>query len=159
MSQTKVVYKIKTHILCSVTSFRKSCRLWDNVENHGGARVAADNMMHARCMQDKLCHPSAPVHPHPYTHARAQAHACTRPRARTHPDMCNTYCFFVPAPQCYVIHTLPFLFIFIKFTLTSTHLSAYLLWSFCILTFKMGRMRRCVAARLLALRVLIPVMA
>jgi len=32
MFQTKVVEKIKTHILCSVTFFRKSCRLWDNVE-------------------------------------------------------------------------------------------------------------------------------
>jgi hypothetical protein len=28
----KVVEKIKTHILCSVTFFRKSCCLWDNVE-------------------------------------------------------------------------------------------------------------------------------
>ena len=33
MFQTKVVEKIKTHILFSVTFFRKSCRLWDNVEN------------------------------------------------------------------------------------------------------------------------------
>jgi len=32
MFQTKGVEKIKTHILCSVTFFRKSCRLWDNVE-------------------------------------------------------------------------------------------------------------------------------
>jgi len=31
MFQTKVVEKIKTHILCSVPFFRKSCRLWDNV--------------------------------------------------------------------------------------------------------------------------------
>jgi hypothetical protein len=31
MFQTKVVEKIKQHILCSVTLFRKSCRLWDNV--------------------------------------------------------------------------------------------------------------------------------
>jgi len=31
MFQTKVVEKIKTHILCSVTVFLKSCRLWDNV--------------------------------------------------------------------------------------------------------------------------------
>jgi len=30
---TNVVEKIKTHILCSVTAFRKSCRLRDNVEN------------------------------------------------------------------------------------------------------------------------------
>ena len=32
MFQTKVVEKIKTHILCSVTFFRKTYRLWDNVE-------------------------------------------------------------------------------------------------------------------------------
>ena len=31
MLQTKLVKKIKTHILCSVNSSRKSCRLWDNV--------------------------------------------------------------------------------------------------------------------------------
>jgi hypothetical protein len=34
--QTKVVEKIKTHILCSVTFFRISCRLWDNVEEKQG---------------------------------------------------------------------------------------------------------------------------
>ena len=32
MFQTKVVEKIKTHILCSITFFQKSYRLWDNVE-------------------------------------------------------------------------------------------------------------------------------
>jgi len=31
MFQTKVVQKIKSHILCSVTFPRKSCRLWDNL--------------------------------------------------------------------------------------------------------------------------------
>ena len=31
MFQTKVVQKIKTHILCSVTFFQKTFRLWDNV--------------------------------------------------------------------------------------------------------------------------------
>jgi len=30
--QTKFVEKLKTHILCSTTAFRKSCRLWDNIE-------------------------------------------------------------------------------------------------------------------------------
>ena len=34
----KVVEKIKTQILYSVTSFRKSYHLWDNVENCDGAR-------------------------------------------------------------------------------------------------------------------------
>jgi len=33
MFQTNVVEKIKTHVLCSITLFRKSCRLWDNVKN------------------------------------------------------------------------------------------------------------------------------
>jgi len=34
MFQTDVVEKLKTHILCSVIFFRKSCRLLDNVEKH-----------------------------------------------------------------------------------------------------------------------------
>ena len=52
MFETKVVQKIKTHILCSVTFFsRKSCRLWDNVERYCRAGQATDdNMAHARCM-------------------------------------------------------------------------------------------------------------
>jgi len=31
MFQKKVVEKVKTHILCSITFFQESCRLWDNV--------------------------------------------------------------------------------------------------------------------------------
>jgi hypothetical protein len=53
MFQTKVVELIETHILYSVTFFRKSYRLWDNVEKYSEAREAADNMAHARCMLDK----------------------------------------------------------------------------------------------------------
>jgi len=53
MFQTKVVEKIKTHILCSVTVFRKSYCLCDNVENYGRAKqVADDYMVHAHCMLD-----------------------------------------------------------------------------------------------------------
>jgi len=53
MLQTKVVEKIKTHILCSVTFFRKSCRLWDNVENVCRAGQGTDgNMAHAHYMLD-----------------------------------------------------------------------------------------------------------
>ena len=37
MFQTKVVEKVKTHILCSITVFPKSCRLWDNMENYSRA--------------------------------------------------------------------------------------------------------------------------
>jgi len=53
MFQTKVVEKIKTHILCSVTFLRKSYGLWDNVENYCWAGQATDNnMAHAHCMLD-----------------------------------------------------------------------------------------------------------
>jgi hypothetical protein len=46
MFQIKVVEKIKTHILCSITFFRKSCRLWDSVEKYGTARQATcDNII------------------------------------------------------------------------------------------------------------------
>ena len=52
MSQTKVVAKIKTNILCSGTFFfRKSCRVVENVENCGTAGETTDNQMaHANCM-------------------------------------------------------------------------------------------------------------
>ena len=50
---TKVVENIKTHIFCSMTLFRKSCRLLDNVEKYRGAGQATDeNMAHAHCMLD-----------------------------------------------------------------------------------------------------------
>ena len=65
----KVVEKIKTHILCSVTFSRKSCRLGDNVEICGGAS-GATNDGHTSCVLDQQ----------DYMHARA----CARPRARAH---------------------------------------------------------------------------
>jgi len=51
MFQTNVE-KIKTHILCKVTFFfRKSYRLWDNVEKYcRSGQVTDDNMVHAHCM-------------------------------------------------------------------------------------------------------------
>ena len=45
MLQTKVIEKIKTHILYSVTLFRKSCRLLDNVGKYNAAQQATrDNI-------------------------------------------------------------------------------------------------------------------
>ena len=45
--QTKVVEKVKTRILCSVTFFRKSGLLWDNVEKPvRTGRTTDDNMEH-----------------------------------------------------------------------------------------------------------------
>jgi len=53
MFQTKVVEKIKTHILCSVTFSRKSCRLWDNVGKYcREGQAKDDNMARAHCMLD-----------------------------------------------------------------------------------------------------------
>jgi hypothetical protein len=40
---TKVVHKSKTHILRSITFFRKSCRLCDNVEKYGRAGQVTDD--------------------------------------------------------------------------------------------------------------------
>jgi hypothetical protein len=55
MFQAEVVEKLETHILCSVTFFfRKSCRLWDNVEKCGRPGQATDdNMAHAHCMLNR----------------------------------------------------------------------------------------------------------
>ena len=40
--QTKAVEKMKTHLLCSITFFRKSCRLWDYVANLGTTTQITD---------------------------------------------------------------------------------------------------------------------
>jgi len=53
MFQINVVEKIKTHILCSVTFFRISCRLWDNVEKCCRVgQTTNDNMAHAHSVLD-----------------------------------------------------------------------------------------------------------
>ena len=84
--QIKVVEKIKTHILCSVTFFRKWCRLWDKVKKYVGARGGQkwrQNMAHTRFMLDKQG----------YTHTRM--HTPTPPGTHTHArrQVCNIYCF------------------------------------------------------------------
>ena len=52
MFRTKVVEKIKTHTLCSVTVFQESCRFLDNVEKYCRAGQATDDMAHAQSMLD-----------------------------------------------------------------------------------------------------------
>jgi hypothetical protein len=42
MFQTKILEKIKTHILCSEIFFRKSCRLRGNLKKSGGMIQATD---------------------------------------------------------------------------------------------------------------------
>jgi hypothetical protein len=48
MFQIKVVEKTKTHIFMFNFFFRKSCRLWDNVEKYGRARQATDDNIISR---------------------------------------------------------------------------------------------------------------
>jgi len=53
MFQTKVVQKIKTHILCSNNFCFKSCRLWDNVDKYcrtGMAIMTIWRKSNARCI-------------------------------------------------------------------------------------------------------------
>jgi len=48
MFHTAFLYKTKTHILCSITYFRKSCRLWDDVEKYCRARQVTEENMKRR---------------------------------------------------------------------------------------------------------------
>jgi hypothetical protein len=53
MKTLKVVEKIQTHILCSMTFFQKLCHLWGNVEWYGRARQAIDDdNAHVLCVLD-----------------------------------------------------------------------------------------------------------
>ena len=53
MFQIKVLEKIKTHILCSVTFYRNLCLFKNNVEKYCTAGQATDdNMAHAHFMLD-----------------------------------------------------------------------------------------------------------
>jgi hypothetical protein len=103
MFQIKVVEKIKTHISCSVTSSRKSCRLWDNVEKYGGGRETADDK---RIRRRVACWITRVIR----TQARASACALLSPphthtHALEHTEICKTFLFlgnsgFVNAPRC-----------------------------------------------------------
>ena len=77
----KVVEKIKTHILCSVTCSRKSYRLWDSIEKCGGDRGATNDIttwrIRVACWKNKaIC-------------ASGYSHACTH----RHRPVSNTCCF------------------------------------------------------------------
>jgi len=52
MFQTKVVEKVKTHVLCLVT-FSENCGLCDNVANYGRVGQATyDDRAHPLCLPD-----------------------------------------------------------------------------------------------------------
>ena len=51
--QIKLVQKMKTHILCPVIFFGKSCRVWNNAEKYGAAKEDANNIGPASGILDK----------------------------------------------------------------------------------------------------------
>ena len=72
--KTKDVEKIKTHTLCPITFFRKSCPLWGNVKKYGGAREGTDdNMAHVLSCWIRL-HERARVSTCSTTHVRTNTH-------------------------------------------------------------------------------------
>jgi hypothetical protein len=118
----ETVGKRKTHILCSVTFRRKSCRLWDNVKkircSRRGRRQCRKRVAYwiskatrAKVQADAV----SPTHTriHSATRARSLSHTHTQTRARA--VIFNTFprqlWFRERAPQCYVIRILPLVFV------------------------------------------------
>ena len=83
---------MKTHILFSIPFFRKSHRLWDNVEKYSWDREATNDVtwrIRVACWISKaIC-----TYPHAQAHAPKYPHAHTNAQAWTHRRICNTYCF------------------------------------------------------------------
>ena len=82
--QTKIVPTLKTHILCSITFSRKSCRLWDNFEKFGGTRGATNDdkiwYLNGACWISKATR----AHAHAHAHEAGQTHTRTQECERTH---------------------------------------------------------------------------
>jgi hypothetical protein len=86
--RTKIVEKMKTHILCSVTFFRNSCRLWYSMQEYSTARRATDSNI-----------------------IRRMRFACWITKATdTHSEYVMLHfhgtSVYANTPQCYVIRTL-----------------------------------------------------
>ena len=115
MVQTNVVEKIKTHILFSITMFRKSCRLCDKVKNAvKPERLQTIWRKRVACWVSKATHPHVDAPANPHTNAHARTHALVR----THKQKYVILTAFPrqkllhDVPQCNVIRTLPVLFLF-----------------------------------------------
>ena len=94
MFHTKVVDKIKTHILCSVTFFLKSCRLRDNVGKYCGAWGATNDVTIWRIGAACCISKATWTHAHAHAHTPEHLHVRTYTSARTHRQIYNTYCFY-----------------------------------------------------------------
>jgi hypothetical protein len=90
--QTKVDKKLETHILCPITVFRKSCRLWDNVEKRiaerGTPQMTAWHMRNA-CLIPKATNTHTQVvH---YSLLFHRNNCCTN-APQCHVTACLVYC-------------------------------------------------------------------
>jgi hypothetical protein len=90
MFQIKVVEKVITHNLCSITFLRKSRRLCDNVEACGGAKRQQKIIRRlVACWISTATRAKA----HASAHSRTYTHTCTHLRAHAQTEICNTYSF------------------------------------------------------------------
>ena len=85
---------MKTHILCSITFFRKSHRLWDNVEKYGGARGATNDVTIWRIRVACWISKATCTYAHAHAHALGYPHARTRKHAHT-----GQYVILIAFPQ------------------------------------------------------------
>jgi hypothetical protein len=90
MFWTKVIEKIKTHILCSITFSLKSHRLWDNVEKYSGDRGATNDVTTWRIRFACWICKATCTYAYAHTHALGYPHARTHEQACTHRPICNT---------------------------------------------------------------------
>jgi hypothetical protein len=88
MFYIKAVEKFKTHLLCSVTFFRKSYRLRDNVKNMVGLeRPQTIRRLRVACWISKVTRVqehSAPIHLHACSHPRALSLSLSLSLSHTH---------------------------------------------------------------------------
>jgi hypothetical protein len=92
MLWTKVVEKLKTHILCSTTVFRKPLLLWDKLEKYGGARGVTNNVTKWGILFEWWISKATLTHEHKKVYAPGHPHVRSETRARTHRRLCNTHC-------------------------------------------------------------------
>ena len=84
MFYAKFVEKIKTHILCSITFFRKLLRLRDNVEKCSGDRGATNDVTIWRIRVACWISKGTCTHAHAHAHASRYAHANALARMHAH---------------------------------------------------------------------------
>jgi hypothetical protein len=96
-----------TYLTFNNFRFRKSCRLWDNVEKYGGAREATNDIIVWRIRV--ACWISNAICTHTLAHTRTHARACAS--LPTHTQMCNTYCFSSATLICERVSVLRYTYI------------------------------------------------